>query len=114
MERRRRPAVRVGYDVTATTEKSFSVLALLGGPEVRREVLGAIEVANDVGVDWLEAHAACARDGRAVIGVTGWTVASFRHLTSRRLDPFVHHHNVVANTTVDAHGQRRALDARRL
>lgn len=47
MERRRRPAVRVGYDVTATTEKSFSVLALLGGPDIRREVLGAIEVAND-------------------------------------------------------------------
>jgi hypothetical protein len=34
-ERRRRPAVRVGYDVTATTEKSISVLALLGGTRTR-------------------------------------------------------------------------------
>lgn len=114
VERRRQPAVRVGYDVTATTEKSLSILALLGGLEVRAEVLAAIETANDTGMAWLERNAAAARAGRAVVGVDGWTAASFQHLTSRRLDPFVHHHNVVANTVVDAHGVRRALDARRL
>jgi conjugative relaxase-like TrwC/TraI family protein len=113
-ERRRRPAVRVGYDVTATTEKSISVLALLGGRQVRGEVLAAVEAANDAGIGWLEYNAAAARAGGQVVGVTGWTVASFQHLTSRRLDPFVHHHNVVANTVVDEHGDRRALDARRL
>jgi hypothetical protein len=114
VERRRQPAVRVGYDVTATTEKSLSVLALLGGPEVRGEVLAAIETANASGMGWLERHAAAARAGRDVVGVEGWTAASFQHLTSRRLDPFVHHHNVVANTVLDEHGVRRALDARRL
>jgi conjugative relaxase-like TrwC/TraI family protein len=114
VERRRQPAVRVGYDVTATTEKSLSVLALLGGPEVRGEVLAAVETANDTGMAWLERNAAAARAGREVVGVEGWTAASFQHLTSRRLDPFVHHHNVVANTVVDEHGVRRALDARRL
>jgi conjugative relaxase-like TrwC/TraI family protein len=113
-ERRRRPAVRVGYDVTATTEKSISVLALLGGPLVRREALAAVEAANDAGLRWLEYHTAAARARGEVMGVTGWTVASFQHLTSRRLDPFVHYHNVVANTVVDEHGDRRALDARRL
>jgi conjugative relaxase-like TrwC/TraI family protein len=113
-ERRRRPAVRVGYDVTATTEKSISVLALLGGPRVRREALAAVEAANDTGLRWLECHAAAARAGGQVVDVTGWTAASFQHLTSRRLDPFVHHHNVVANTVLDEHGDRRALDARRL
>jgi conjugative relaxase-like TrwC/TraI family protein len=113
-ERRRRPAVRVGYDVTATTEKSIRVLALLGGPQVRPEALAAVETANDAGLRWLEYHAAAARAGGQVVGVTGWTAASFQHLTSRRLDPFVHHHNVVANSVIDEHGQRRALDARRL
>jgi conjugative relaxase-like TrwC/TraI family protein len=111
-ERRRRPAVRVGYDVTATTEKSISVLAMLGSPQVRAEALAAVEAANDAGLRWLEYHAAAARAGGQVVGVTGWTAASFQHLTSRRLDPFVHHHNVVANTVVDEHGDRRALDAR--
>jgi conjugative relaxase-like TrwC/TraI family protein len=113
-DRRRRPAVRVGYDVTATAEKSISVLALLGGAHVRHEALAAVEAANDTGMRWLERHAAAARAGGQVVGVTGWTVASFQHLTSRRLDPFVHHHNVVANTVLDEHGDRRALDARRL
>jgi conjugative relaxase-like TrwC/TraI family protein len=113
-DRRRRPAVRVGYDVTATTEKSISVLALLGGGQVRRAVLEAVEAANDTGLQWLEHNAAAARAGGQVVGVTGWTVASFQHLTSRRLDPFVHHHNVVANTVVGEHGDRRALDARPL
>lgn len=113
-ERRRRPAVRVGYDVTATTEKSISVLALLGDSRMRREALAAVQIANDCGLAWLERHAAAARAGGQTIGVTGWTVASFRHLTSRRLDPFVHHHNVVANTVLDERGQRRALDARPL
>jgi TrwC relaxase len=113
-QRRRRPAVRVGYDVTATTEKSISVLALLGGPGVRRQVLAAIEAANGNGLGWLEYNAAAARASGHDIGITGWTAASFQHLTSRRLDPFVHHHNVIANTVVDEHGERRALDARPL
>jgi hypothetical protein len=98
-ERRRRPAVRVGFDVTATTEKSISALALLGGPRVRGEALAAVETANNAGLRWLEHHAAAARADGRVVDVTGWTAASSQHLTSRRLDPFVHHHNVVANTS---------------
>jgi hypothetical protein len=77
-------------------------------------VLAAAEYANDTALRWLEYNAAAARAGGQVVGVTGWTAASFQHLTSRRLDPFVHHHNVVANTVVDEHGERRALDARPL
>src|SRR3546814_12163833 len=41
-------------------------------------------------------------------------VASFRHLTSRALDPFPHHHNVIANTVRLSDGSHRALDARGL
>jgi hypothetical protein len=73
----------VGYDITATTEKSISVLALLGGPRVRAEVLAAVESANDTGLRWLEYNAVAARVGGQVVGVTGWTTASFQHLTSR-------------------------------
>lgn len=113
-ERRVPPAVRFGYDLTATTEKSLSVLGLLGDSDTRDAVLVAIQAGNDTGLSYLEQHAAGARAGGERVGVTGWTVASFRHHTSRRLDPFVHHHNVVANTVLDEHGTRRALDARGL
>jgi conjugative relaxase-like TrwC/TraI family protein len=114
LDRRRPPAVRVGYDLTLTTEKSLGVLALLSDDDTRRTVLGAVRVGNDWAMDWLEHHAAAARTDDKVIPVRGWTVASFQHLTSRALDPFPHHHNVVANTVEDHSGVRRALDARAL
>jgi conjugative relaxase-like TrwC/TraI family protein len=114
VERRRPPAVRVGFDLTLTTEKSLGVLALLGDPTTRVAVLGAIQSGNDWALGWLEDHAAVGRiDGQRVSG-DGWMVASFRHLTSRALDPFPHHHNVIANTVRLADGTNRALDARAL
>lgn len=114
LERRVAPAVRVGYDLTLTTEKSLGVLALLGDDQTRAAVLDAIQAGNDLGLHHLEYRAASARAKGAQVGIRGWTVASFQHLTSRALDPFPHHHNVVANTVVDEHGTRRALDARQL
>ncbi len=114
LERRRPPAVRVGYDLTLTTEKSLGVLALLGGAATRNAVLGSVQGGNDWALDWLEDRAAVGRaDGRQVRG-EGWMVASFRHLTSRALDPFPHHHNVIANTVRLPDGSHRALDARAL
>lgn len=112
--RRIAPAVRVGYDLTLTTEKSLGVLALLGDNSTRQVVLDAIEAGNDRGLHHLEYHAALGRARGEQVGTRGWTVASFRHLTSRALDPFPHHHNVVANTVVDEHRTRRALDARHI
>ncbi|HMJ75481.1 MAG TPA: MobF family relaxase [Iamia sp.] len=113
-ERRVPPAVRVGFDLTLTTEKSLGVLALLSDPAVGREVLSAIQAGNDQGLRWLEGRAARARSGGESVAAEGWTVASFRHLTSRALDPFPHHHNVVANSVELPDGRRRALDARHL
>jgi conjugative relaxase-like TrwC/TraI family protein len=114
LERRVAPAVRVGFDLTLTTEKSLGVLGLLGDTQTRAAVLDAIQAGNDLGLEHLEYHATAGRHrGSQVLG-RGLTVASFRHLTSRALDPFPHHHNVVANTIVDEHGTRRALDARLL
>lgn len=114
LERRRPPSVRVAFDLTLTTEKSLGVLALLGGPDAAAEVLGAIQGGNDWAMRWLEQHAATGRVAGKPVPATGWTVASFRHLTSRALDPFPHHHNVVANTVTLEDGTRRALDSRGL
>jgi conjugative relaxase-like TrwC/TraI family protein len=114
LERRRPPAVRVGYDLTLTTEKSLSVLALLGDTPTRDAVLGSIQAGNDWALGWLEDHAAVGRVDAHQVQGEGWMVASFRHLTSRALDPFPHHHNVIANTVRLPDGTHRALDARAL
>lgn len=114
LERRTPPAVRVGFDVTLTTEKSLGVLALLSGGRVSGEVLDAIQAGNDWAMGWLEERAAWGRERGESVQAEGWTAASYRHLTSRALDPFPHHHNVVANAVTLPDGSRRALDARRL
>jgi hypothetical protein len=63
---------------------------------------------------WLEERAARARVGGDVVRTTGWSAASFLHLTSRALDPFAHFHNVVAASVATSEGDRRTLDARHL
>lgn len=112
--RRRPPAVRVGFDLTLTTEKSLGVLALLGDDASRHAVLDAIRTGNDTALRWWENRSAVARTHGERTPALGWTAASFRHLTSRALDPFPHHHNVVANSVVLPNGQRRTLDSKSL
>ncbi len=111
LERRRPPAVRVAYDLTLTTEKSLGVLALLGNDATRGAVLGSIQAGNDWALGWIEDRAVGRISGKPV-AAEGLMVASFRHLTSRALDPFPHHHNVVMNTVTVGDGDHRALDAR--
>jgi len=111
LERRRPPAVRVAYDLTLTTEKSLGVLALLGGPSAREAVLGSIQAGNDWALRWIEDRAVGRIDGEPV-PAEGLMVASFRHLTSRALDPFPHHHNVVMNTVTAPDGSHRSLWSR--
>ncbi len=113
LERRRPPAVRVAYDLTLTTEKSLGVLALLSGPPTRDAVLDSIRAGNDWAIDWLEDRAVGRIDGKPV-AAEGLAVASFRHLTSRSLDPFPHHHNVVMNTARMPDGSHRGLWSRAL
>lgn len=113
-DRRQRPVVRVGYDVTLSTEKSIAVLALLSRGDRQRRVLDAIDEANRTALGFLEDHAAVGRRLGRRVGTEGLVVASFLHATSRALDPFPHRHNVVANAVVDEFGERRALDGRAL
>jgi len=114
LERRRPPAVRIAYDLTLTTEKSLGVLALLGDAPTREAVLGAIEAGNDWAIGWLEGRAAFGRVDGKPVPAEGLAVASFRHLTSRALDPFPHHHNVIINTARLDDGTHRGLWSRPL
>lgn len=114
VERRQRPVVRVGYDLTLSTEKSVAVLALLADTDRANRVLGIIDDANRVALGFMDARASFGRRHGRAVGSEGLVVASFLHATSRALDPFPHRHNVVANAVIDEHGERRALDGRLL
>jgi len=52
--------------------------------------------------------------GRDVVTTGNVIAASFRHETSRALDPQLHSHCVVLNITRRADGEWRAIDARRI
>ena len=113
LERRRPPAVRVAYDLTLTTEKSLGVLALLSDNTTREAVLGSIQAGNDWALSWIEDRALARVDGQPV-PAGGLAIASFQHLTSRALDPFPHHHNVIANTVQLPDGTHRGVWSRSL
>ena len=108
---------RPGRDVTFSAPKSVSLAALIGGD-------GRIVVAHDRAVAralaWTEANVVETRmkdpeTGRmARAGGQGMVAATFRHETSRNLDPQLHTHAVIANMVRGEDGKWRAMANERL
>jgi conjugative relaxase-like TrwC/TraI family protein len=104
-----------GYDATFSAPKSVSVLFALGDETTRREVVEAHEGAVEAVLGWIEDHAHTRiRDHGHVMCVDaqGIVVGVFRQHTSRRLDPQLHTHAVIANKVRAPDGRWLALDAR--
>jgi len=101
---------RAGWDVTISPHKSVSLQALVGGDS---RLLDAHDRAVSKAVSELERHAQAWVHGGRDVETTGLVVAgSFRHETSRALDPQLHSHCVLLNITRRADGEWRAVDAR--
>jgi len=100
------------YDLTFSAPKSVSVQALVGGDE---RLVAAHDKAVRETLAEAESHAAArvrlngANEDRTT---ANFVVASYRHDTSRELDPQLHTHAVAANLTYDgAEGRWKALQA---
>ena len=91
---------RPGRDVTLSAPKSVSLAALIGGDE---RIVAAHDKAVGRTLGWIEKHVAETRlsdpdTGRMVrAGGQKMVAATFRHDTSRNLDPQLHTHAVIAN-----------------
>ncbi|MDF1596288.1 MAG: MobF family relaxase [Acidimicrobiia bacterium] len=104
-----------GYDATFSAPKSVSVLFGLGDPDVREQVVEAHECAVQAVLGWIEAHAHTRMrvQGHIMcVDAEGVVVGVFRQHTSRKLDPQLHTHAVIANRVMAADGRWLALDAR--
>jgi conjugative relaxase-like TrwC/TraI family protein len=104
-----------GYDATFSAPKSVSLLWALGDVRVQKEVLEAHDGAVDAALGWIESHAhtRVRRNGHVVcVDAEGLVVGVFRQHTSRRLDPQLHTHAVIANRVKAPDGRWLALDAR--
>ena len=104
---------RPGWDVTFSAPKSVSVMAEVAGD---RRLVEAHERAVQTALGLAEGHFSATRireDGTIRREATGnLVIASFRHGTSRALDPQLHSHNIILNMTRDEAGQWRSLEPR--
>ena len=108
---------RPGRDLTLSAPKSVSLLAYLGGDG---RAIWAHEVAVKRTLDWVERNAAETRmsepgTGRIVrVGDQKSVIATFRHDTSRNMDPLLHTHAVIANMVRGADGKWRTMSNEKL
>ncbi|MXY40400.1 MAG: relaxase domain-containing protein [Rhodospirillaceae bacterium] len=108
---------RPGRDLTFSAPKSVSLAALVGGDD---RIVGAHDRAVAGALDWFERNAAETRmhdpqAGRMVrAGGQKTVVATFRHDTSRNLDPALHTHSVIANMLLGPDGKWRTMANERL
>ena len=108
---------RPGRDLTFSAPKSVSLAALVGGDE---RIVGAHDRAVAGALDWFERNAAETRmqepgQGRMVrAGNQKTVIATFRHDTSRNLDPALHTHSVIANMLLGPDGKWRTMANERL
>ncbi len=103
---------RPGRDLTFSAPKSVSLAALVGGD---RRIVAAHDRAVAAALGWIERHAAETRmkdpaTGRMIrAGNQKIVAATFRHDTSRNLDPQLHTHAVLANMVQGGDGKWRTM-----
>ena len=103
---------RPGRDLTFSAPKSVSLAALIGGDGRIVEAHGR---AAGRALGWFEKNAAETRvqdpaTGRMVrAGDQKTVIATFRHETSRNLDPALHTHSVIANMLLGNDGKWRTM-----
>ena len=103
---------RPGRDLTFSAPKSVSLAALIGGDA---SIVEAHDRAVSGALGWFEKNAAETRmkdpeTGRMVrAGGQKTVIATFRHDTSRNLDPALHTHSVIANMLLGAEGKWRTM-----
>ena len=103
---------RPGRDLTFSAPKSVSIAALVGGDD---RIVEAHDRAVGATLAWVEKNAAetrmkdpeTGRMGRA--GGQKIVAATFRHDTSRNLDPQLHSHAVLANMVQGEDGKWRSM-----
>ena len=103
---------RPGRDVTLSAPKSVSLAALIGGD---KRIVTAHDKAVERTLAWVEKHVVQTRlsdpqTGRMVrAGGQKMVAATFRHDTSRNLDPQLHTHAVIANMLLGEDNKWRSM-----
>lgn len=100
---------RLGYDLTFSAPKGVSLQALVHGDKRIVEAHDAAVAAAVKEAESLAMARSTVAGKTSLEHTNNLTVASFRHETSRELDPQLHTHSFVMNMTQRADGEWRAL-----
>lgn len=105
-----------GWDFTFSAPKSVSTMALVKDGDER--LIEVHELANKEAMSFLEKNYVRSREtisGKtSEITTDNLIYASFRHETSRALDPQLHTHNVIMNGTITENGEWRSIESKKL
>ena len=104
-----------GFDATFSAPKSVSVLFGLGDETIRDQVVEAHDASVNAVLGWIQQHAHTRMrvHGHVMcVDADGIVAGVFRQHSSRRLDPQLHTHAVIANRVLAPDGRWLALDAR--
>ena len=103
---------RPGRDVTLSAPKSVSLMAMVGGDD---RIVAAHDKAVAATLGWIEKNAIETRLRDKAMGAMvragdqKMVAATFRHDTSRNLDPQLHTHAVIANMVQGGDGKWRTM-----
>lgn len=114
IDHRNQPQVVMAYDITFSAPKSLSIVWATGDAETRQLCEDAFEAGVARGVAYLEDHALFLGRQGGRREASNMIAASYRHSTSRELEPQLHEHVVIANMGTGKDGAVRALDSRSL
>ncbi|OLL33557.1 hypothetical protein BTH42_00755 [Burkholderia sp. SRS-W-2-2016] len=106
----------IGYDVTFSPGKTFSVAWARANPDERDRLLAAHRSAVDLSLQYLKENldVRAGAGGTERIGCSELFAAGFTHFTNRNLDPQVHEHVLLFNLVRGEDGKTRALNTRDL
>ncbi|MBF3830800.1 MobF family relaxase [Burkholderia pseudomallei] len=106
----------IGYDLTFSPDKTFSIAWARANPEERERLLAAHRAAVDLSLQYLKENldVRAGAGGIERIGCSELFAAGFTHFTNRNLDPQVHEHVLLFNLVRGEDGKTRALNTRDL
>lgn len=102
---------RPGWDLTFSAPKDVDVLWGISGAAEREEIVACHVEAVQAGLDFIENVAGWTRRGKggAILEKAALVIATFRHGTSRALDPNLHTHCLFANVGISQDGRTRTI-----
>lgn len=103
---------KLGFDCVITPPKSVSMALAFAEPWLRDEIIKASEAANAEAMRFISDNLTIrtGQGGERLEKAAGTFIATFTHVSSRALDPCLHHHSALASMAMRQDGTCGSID----